>query len=169
MSPGANEAWLVIITQPNREAVAVEHLQNQDFDVYCPMFVKRIRHARRVYDAHRPLFPGYIFTRLSRESASWRPILGTFGVRSIVKSGEVPATLSGAFIEALRVREIDGTVSKPQTPFVAGQKVAVRGGSLDGLVGEIIELRDNERVVVLLQLLNQQTKAHLTVAQLKAA
>ena len=169
MSVGANEAWLVINTQPNREAIAVEHLQRQEFEVYCPLFVKRIRHARKAYDANRPLFPGYVFTLLASERETWRPILGTYGVRSIVRSGATPAKISGSFVAALRAREVDGAVRKPESPFVNGQTVAVRGGSLDGLVGQILELRDNERVLVLLNFLNQQTKVHLSIDQLDAA
>ena len=45
------------------------------------MIVKRIKHARRVYDAKRPLFPGYIFVERPVQRHLWRPLLGTFGVR----------------------------------------------------------------------------------------
>jgi transcriptional antiterminator RfaH len=54
-------SWFVLSTHPHREAWALENLSRQQFNVYCPMIVKRVRHARRTYDALRPFFPGYIF------------------------------------------------------------------------------------------------------------
>jgi transcriptional antiterminator RfaH len=49
---------------PHREHVAIENLTRQKFVVYCPMELKRIRHARRTQDVVRPLFPGYIFAEV---------------------------------------------------------------------------------------------------------
>jgi hypothetical protein len=36
------------------------------------MILKRIKHARRVYDAKRPLFPGYIFVERPAQRHLWR-------------------------------------------------------------------------------------------------
>jgi transcriptional antiterminator RfaH len=156
-----SKKWLVINTIPHRETYACEHLVRQDFHVYCPMITKRIRHARSVYEASRPLFPSYIFVEYRPQRETWRPILGTYGVKSLVRTGDRPSLLCGSFIDDLRARECDGVIRKPATPLQVGQDVAVRGGPLDGLIGKIMELRDNERVLVLLNLLDQQTKTHL--------
>ena len=54
--------------------------------IFCKI-IKRISHARRAYDAPRPLFPGYLF--IERETGlHWRPILGTFGIRTVVCHGK---------------------------------------------------------------------------------
>jgi transcriptional antiterminator RfaH len=157
----SSEKWLVVNTIHHREIYACEHLVRQDFHVYCPMITKRVKHARRAYDASRPLFPGYIFVEYRSQRETWRPILGTHGVKSLVRTGGQPSLLSGGFIDSLKARESDEIIRKPETPLQIGQDVAVRGGPLDGLIGKIMELRDNERVLVLLNLLDQQTKTHL--------
>jgi transcriptional antiterminator RfaH len=157
--------WLVIATHPHRELFAISNLKRQDFDAYCPMIMKRIRHARRVYDDPRPLFPGYIFVAF-QPAQNWRPILGTYGVKSLVRNGEEPGLLGGSFIDAMKSRERDGVIRKLAAELEAGQRVEVQGGPFDGLVGEILELRDKERVLVLLNMLDQQTKTHLRVDML---
>jgi transcriptional antiterminator RfaH len=79
------------------------------------------------------------------------------------------ALLGDEFVTALRAREVDGVVRKPVNPFSVGQQISVRGGPLDGMVGEILELRDKDRVFVLLSLLNSEVKAQFRCDQIAAA
>jgi len=161
--------WLVLTVQHQRAAVAVQNLIRQGFHVYCPMLVKRIRHARRAYDAPRPMFPGYLFIDRLRSPERWRPILGTFGVKSLIMCGESPALLPGGFVERLKAHEVDGVICKPETPFRVGQNVAIRGGAFDGLIGTICDLKENRRVLILIDLLNQPTRVHVKAVQLVPA
>jgi transcriptional antiterminator RfaH len=161
-SPGK---WLVVNTFTHRENYACEHLLRQDFRVYCPMITKHIKHARSAYDVPRPLFPSYIF--VEHQYRTWRPILGTQGVKSVIRTGEQPGLLCGSFVDALKARESDGVIRKPALPFRVGQSVTVQGGPLDGFVGPIIELRERDRVLVLLDLLDQQTRTSLRADSLR--
>lgn len=154
--------WLVITTHPQREAYAIENLDRQGFVTYCPMIIKRVRHARSVRDVARPLFPSYVFVEQASAVQSWRLLLSTYGVRSLVRNGGVPGMLSHDFVVALRAREIDGVLAKPEQPFRIGQDVELRGGPFDGLVGTVMELREKDRIVVLMNLLNQPTRVLLT-------
>jgi transcriptional antiterminator RfaH len=129
------------------------------------MILKHIQHARRAYDTHRPLFPGYIFIQAVIQS--WRSISGTFGVRSIVKNGDTLAFLPSGFVESLKAREIGGVISTPVAPFKPGQAIAINGGQFDGLVGRIVEVRERDRIILLLNLLNQQTKVHVESRMLR--
>jgi transcriptional antiterminator RfaH len=153
--------WLVVCTLTHRENYACENLMRQHFHIYCPMLTKRIKHARNVYDAPRPLFPGYIFVEYKPKLETWRPILGTYGVKSVVRIGEQPSLLCGSFIDGLKARETDGVIRKQASPLEVGQDVAIQGGPFDGLVGKVLELRDKDRVLLLLHLLDQQTKTHV--------
>ena len=159
--------WIVVATHANREYFAIENLQRQNYVVYCPMLLKHIRHARRAYDAQRPLFPGYIF--LQAATQSWRPISNTFGVRSVVQNGDTLAFLPSGFVESLKARETGGVISRTVTPFKYGQAVAINGGHFDGLVGRILEIRERDRITLLLNLLNQQTKVQVDRRMLREA
>lgn len=165
-SSEATDHWFVVNSQPSREHIAHAHLERQGFCVYLPKVKKIIRHARRIRETARPLFPGYVFVRRN-EDLRWRSILGTIGVRSVVRCGETPSTISGDFIGALQLREIDGFVTKPTNPFRIGQIVVVQNPSLDGLIGQIIELRDNERIIVLMKLLNQEVRVNVSPSDIR--
>ncbi len=158
--------WFVLATHPHREAAAIQNLVRQSFHAYCPAIIKNIRHARRNYDAPRPLFPGYVFVEQQNPAQRWRPVLSTVGVRSVIMSGETPAKLPAGFVESLRAREVNGSICKPETPFQIGQRVTIRGGAFDGLVGQIVEMKENDRVLVLLDLLKRQTRVHIDAKRL---
>jgi transcriptional antiterminator RfaH len=162
-----HSTWMVVATQSNREHFAIENLRRQNYVVYCPMILKHTRHARRAHDARRPLFPGYIFVQAVTQS--WRSISGTYGVRSIVQNGDTLAFLPSGFIESLKARETGGVVYKPVAPLEHGQSVAINGGHFDGLVGHIMEIRERDRIILLLNLLNQQTKVHVDRRMLREA
>jgi transcriptional antiterminator RfaH len=156
--------WAAINTHPHRENVAAENLVRQNFQIYVPLELKRVRHARRVQDVRRPLFPGYIFARVVPELAMWRPIASTVGVRALVRVGDRPALLDGRFIEALRAREIDGVIAKPASPYEIGQEVRLNGGPLDGIIGRIVEMSDKDRLVLLTDMLQQQVRMRVPAA-----
>jgi transcriptional antiterminator RfaH len=161
--------WAVVNTQPNREPVAVANLVRQGFDVYCPLIRRHVRHARRTQDVLRPLFPGYVFVALDPNRQRWRPILSTFGVRMLIRSGERPNLLSDEFIQGVRAREIDGAVVRPEIPYQLGQDVRLTGGAFDGLVATIIAMDERDRLTVLMDLLNRPVKVRVDAALVAAA
>jgi len=161
--------WIVINAQPHREHIALENLQRQKFDAYCPLIRRRRSHARRVTTVLRPLFPGYLFVRAGRELGRWRPILSTFGVRTIVRAGEELGFIDHQFIASLKAREIDGAIVRPPVPYEVGQKVQITAGPFDGLVATIIDMDEKDRVVVLLDLMNSGFKVSLKSAWLTPA
>lgn len=158
--------WFVLATHTHREEEAIQNLSRQSFHAYCPMIIRNIRHARRSYDAARPLFPGYVFVEWQDPAQRWRPLSSTVGVRSLIMSGETPARLPAGFVEDLKAREVDGSIGKPEARFQAGQQVTICGGAFDGLIGQIVEMKENDRVLVLLDLLNRQTRVHIDAKRL---
>lgn len=152
----AASAWGVVNTQPHRERIALENLARQEFKAYCPLVRRRVRHARRVHDVLRPLFPGYLFVHLSPQTQRWRPIMSTAGVRMLVRFGEQLAFVEDDFVQELKSHEIDGEIVRPPKSFMVGQSVHVAAGPFSGLVGTIIEMDDKDRLVVLMNLLNNR-------------
>jgi transcriptional antiterminator RfaH len=161
--------WVVVNTHPHKESFAIENLQRQNFQAYCPMAHKRIRHARREQDVLRPLFPGYIFTQVDTASHRWRSIASTFGVRSLVSFGDRLSFLEDGFVQTLKAREVGGAIIRPTTPYAVGQQVRVSGGAFDGIVATIVEMNEKDRLVVLLNLLSRPTKMKLRMREVAAA
>jgi len=157
--------WAAVNTQPHRERIALDNLQRQGFSTYCPVLRRRRSHARRVEEVLRPLFPGYLFVDVGSERDCWRPILSTYGVRTLVTCGGQPSLLDARFIDALRLREVDGVIARPPVPYRIGQQVQVVAGAFDGLVATILSLEEKDRLTVLLNMMSRQVKAHLDGAQ----
>jgi len=141
-------------TQPNRENLAVSHLERQGFDVWLPRIERIIRHARQTKRVRRPLFPGYLFINLDLETARWRVINGTVGVSHIVSFGQVPSVVDSAFMTALKASEnVDGLVEADHGDLKLGQDVEILSGPMAGKIGKLLRLDPGNRVTVLLQML----------------
>jgi transcriptional antiterminator RfaH len=158
--------WAVAATHPHRETLASANLTRQGFSSYCPVILRRVRHARRTYDSVKPLFPGYLFIELKDWQTQLRPLSSTLGIRAVVMSNGRPSALPAGFIESLRAREIDGKIARPERAFQIGQTVTIQNGPFDGLIGQIVELRENDRVLVLLDLLKRATRVSVDAKQL---
>jgi transcriptional antiterminator RfaH len=162
------DAWAVVNTQPHRERLALEHLLRQSFQAYCPLLRKRVSHARRAQTTLRPLFPSYLFVWVGSDASSWRPILSTVGVKSLVRCGDRPSFISESFIESLRAREVDGAVVAPEQSFQLGEKIRITDGAFDGMVATIVEMNEKDRVVVLMELLNRRVKVRVGMDRVAA-
>lgn len=149
--------WVAVATHPHKEKIAVDNLSRQGYQTYCPMFRRTVRHARVAQDVLRPLFPGYVFAA-PQDGTSWKSMHSTFGVRRVVQFGSRPCFLSNDFVEALRQREVDGAVVRPSQPYAIGQEVQLISGAFDGLIATIVAVDEKERLVLLLDLLNQSVR-----------
>jgi transcriptional antiterminator RfaH len=163
--------WYVVHTQPSAEAKASWHLRNQGFEIYLPRHQKRRRHARRVELVAAPLFPRYLFLAMDLATARWRAVRSTVGVSGLVMHGERPAAAPAGVVEAIKAREDGkGFIPIPLEPeFSKGEKVIILGGALGGLTGLFECATDEERVVLLLDLLGRQLRVAVPIATIKAA
>ncbi len=165
----AGATWGVVRTHAHKERLAQTHLQRQGFRTYCPQLRRRVRHARRTQDVLRPMFPGYLFVRLDLERTRWRPILSTIGVHSMILCGDRPALLPNGLVESLQKRERDGAVVAPEAPYQAGQTVRFAGGPFDGVIATILSVGANDRLTVLMELLQGEIRAAVKASKVTPA
>ena len=167
----AARGWIVASTHPHKEHVAVGNLERQGFRVYCPKVRKRIRHARRLQQVIRPLFPGYIFIRLNPECEQWRSIGSTFGVRNLIRFGDRPGTIPDQFVERLHATEQQGVVAIPSArdSYNAGEKVRLREGPFEGLIATVLQATESDRVVVLMEFLRRSVRVQLALNEVVPA
>lgn len=159
-------SWLVVNTHPNRENIAIENLVRQRFETYCPQIRRTLRTRMGAREVLRPLFQNYVFVHVDLEDkALWRPILSTMGVRRVVRFGDRTPTLDAAFIAALRAREVDGAVVKPTALYEIGQEVRIASGAFEGIVGKIIQIESNDRLMILMDLLGQSVRGRIHADQ----
>lgn len=172
-SDGSNESmdrWYVVHTHANCEIKAATHLRRQAFIVYLPRLQKKIRHARRVSLVRKPLFPRYLFVRMDVEQAPWRTIRSTVGVAGLVSTCDHPVPVPPGIIEQIQASEdADGIVRlRSADHFRNGQLVEITDGALDGLQGLVEATTDEERVILLLNLLGREIRVRLSPEMLRA-
>jgi transcriptional antiterminator RfaH len=163
--------WYAVYTHPHAETKALEHLLRQGYSAYLPRYRTRVSHARRRQIVLRPLFPRYLFAGIDRASMPWRPILSTFGVTDVVRNGDEPTPVPSEIVSAIEEREKAGAFDRgnPQQSLRLGELVRVTAGALEDMVGRLVELRDQDRVVVLLELLGRAVRAQLPAESVETA
>jgi transcriptional antiterminator RfaH len=155
--------WLLVYTKPRAEALALEHLERQGFEVLCPLMRAQKLRRRKWTWIEEPLFPRYLFVGASADQ-SWAPVRSTVGVASLVKFGGTYATVPEALIELLRSSVDQPEVHRPL--FQQGQKLRIVAGPYARLE-VIFEMEEgDERATVLLDLLGRQSRVSVDVAKL---
>lgn len=162
--------WYVAQTQSRAELTAVRHLERQGFEAYLPRYRKRRRHARKTETVAAPLFPGYLFISMDVAMTRWRAIRSTVGVKSLICTGDAPLPVPDGVVEDIRARaDEEGLVPvRPPAPFAKGETVQVTGGPLTDQVGWFERCTDDERVVILLNLLGRQLRVPLPIGAVRA-
>jgi transcriptional antiterminator RfaH len=62
--------WYLSYTKPKQESVALVNLEQQDFEVYLPLFKKFKKTEQGPVALFEPMFPRYILFRPSRPEQS---------------------------------------------------------------------------------------------------
>lgn len=146
----------LIATEPQRERYAAAELGDGGFATYLPLMLEPVRRGRRTVVDRRPLFPGYLFAWFDPQSARWGEIYRTKGCVAPVRIAGALAALSDAQYAALRALEgADGMIQLPEDDAPAqrlapGETVCVTAGPWAGFLGEVLRLKGDARVRLLL-------------------
>lgn len=159
--------WTVVTTKPMAHKKATDNLSRQGFEFYAPKFEEvSIRRGSR-FVSDKLLFPGYIFIFVVDR---WRSLLGTFGISSVLLSGENPARVPTQWIEDLKKSESErGVVVLSRGRFKKGQQVTVSSGPFSGFSGLYEGMDASRREIVLLSLFSRWTKVDVAAESLSAA
>ena len=159
--------WYVLQTKCRQEDTAAQNLNNQNFNTFCPM-LRVQKHSRGKWTSVcEPMFPGYLFIELDLEKDNAAPIRSTRGVIGLVRLGAAiqpfPESMVSALMEA---QSIIGDAVEPARLFDAGDEVSLIGGPMAGLRAIFKSRNSQERVVVLLNILGNQTQVLVSPHQI---
>jgi len=159
--------WYVVHTKVWQEQTACDNLAHQGYAVYLPRIkiLKRSRGRQQI--KQEPLFPRYLFVQPGSVGHSIAPVRSTQGVTTIVRFGQEPAVMRSATLKSIRDFETRRNDARDEdiSPFQHGERVRVADGPLTGLEGLISDV-SQQRVIVLMQLLGQDTRVSLSHHQL---
>jgi transcription antitermination factor NusG len=139
--------WFAIQTRFRFEKKVAAQLHKKGCEIYLPLRTERHRWSDRQKNVTVPLFPGYAFVQMEWSAAERRRVLETAGLIGFVNFGGVVAPIPRKQIEYLQLLLRENTAFSLH-PFVkAGQRVRVRGGSLDGLEGSFLQC-DHGKLII---------------------
>ena len=158
--------WFLLQCKPLQQARAELNLQQQGFTFYAPEHtVQRLRRGR-VDVGTEALFPGYVFIQLDSQS-NWRALRATKGVSRVVGFGDRPLAVPDALIAALQQR-----LQSPAAPvalYKAGARVLITEGCFKHIEAIVQAVTPQQRIVVLLNILNTQQAVQMPLAAVTLA
>lgn len=164
----AQKHWRVFYTHPRAEKKCEERLQEQRIEAFLPKYTAVRQWKDRNKKVTEPLFRNYIFAHVDdRERLR---ALQTQGIVRCVTFGGKVAEVDPEEIKQLMILQRDQTrlaaVSYPQ--FKVGEFVLVESGPMEGLRGEVIEIRGQQYVVVRVNAIRQAVRVHIQAQWIRA-
>lgn len=140
--------WYAVRTRARHERTVTTRLREQGLGTFLPT----ITEVRRWSDRHKhvefPLFSCYTFVNLPWVPEQRVKVIRTDGVLGFVGfcGGAIP--VSDIEMENIRIL-VNSVVPYTTCPFLkVGQRVRIRGGSLDGLEGILMARNGNNSLVI---------------------
>ncbi|RMD84628.1 MAG: hypothetical protein D6815_03775 [Candidatus Dadabacteria bacterium] len=159
--------WYVVLSKQHQELLVQAALREKGIETYVP----RIRQWPRpaVGSPVAPLFPGYVFARM-RVPADYRTVCWTVGVKRLLSFGEQLAVLPEGAVALLKSREDEQGLVRIGDPADCTPNVKIVRGPFEGFTAVVEKrLRASERVVVLIDFLQRQTRMELPERWLRLA
>ena len=162
--------WYVVNTKTREEPKALFNLKQQGFNSYLPQHRKVRRHARRTDTVLAPLFPKYLFVEFDMNVKNWSTINSTIGVITLIKFGALPTPVPSELIDEIRTREdAEGMISLSKNiKLKSGDKVNIVAGAFSEHSGVFECQSDDERIIILLNLMGRDVRVRLPSAAIRA-
>jgi transcription antitermination factor NusG len=153
LTAGNAGAWYALRVKSNWERRVAEQLCRKGLESFLPTYHVRRRWSDRWKDLEIPLFPGYVFCRLSPRCHT--SAVQTAGVILLVGFGGKPAPVQDDEIAALQRIVASGRQASPWPYLTVGRKVRIEDGPLAGVEGILLEIKPRNRLVVSVTLLQR--------------
>ncbi|WP_336512650.1 transcription/translation regulatory transformer protein RfaH [Stutzerimonas stutzeri] len=157
------KAWYLLQCKPRQDARAQEHLARQGFECFAPTVMVQRLSAGKVREQSQPLFPGYVFVRMGTQD-SWLSLRSTRGVNRVVSFCGQPCLVQDAIVDQLRQR---CATAAPSPVLVSGDRVQVRVGACTEMEAIFLAMDGEERVMLLLNVLNRQHQIQVGLASIE--
>ncbi|HYR88047.1 MAG TPA: UpxY family transcription antiterminator [Terriglobia bacterium] len=158
-SHGDNLLWYALYVRQRYEKIVASNLESKGYEVFLPSYQSKRRWSDRTKVIDRPLFAGYAFCRFDFQERL--PILTVPGVNFIVGFGKTPTPVDAKELEAVRLVTESGLPCEPWPFLKVGHTVRVEYGSLAGLEGFVLNVRNSYRLIISVNLLGRSVAVEL--------
>jgi transcription antitermination factor NusG len=153
--------WYAVQTMSRHEKQVIKQLEAHRVRTFLPLVRQVRRWSDRRSVVEMPMFGCYAFVRIAQCADERLNILRTPGVVGFVGSERQGTPIPDEQIESIRIAINQETPLFPH-PFIStGQRVRVRGGSLDGIEGILVRKGKAQNLVLSIELLHRSTSIQL--------
>ncbi len=158
----AQARWYAVYSWANHEKRVAAELQSRSVEYFLPLYrsVRRWKDRRVTLDL--PLFPGYIFVRITLGDRL--RVVQIPSVVRLVGFNGLPAVLPDREMEIMRLGLSERLQTEPHPFLTVGRRVRITSGPLAGLEGILKRKRNNLRVVVSLNIIQRSVAVDVDAA-----
>jgi transcription antitermination factor NusG len=159
--------WYAICTMARHEKRVAQQLQENRIFAFLPLLQQIHRWSDRWSNVEVPMFSCYAFVHIAQKTEERLKVLRTPGVLGFVGSERRGTPIPDYEIENLQsaIRE---KIPCAAHPFISsGQRIRIRGGSLDGMEGILIRQGREQSVVVSVELLQRSISIRIEGYQIE--
>ncbi|WP_396586906.1 transcription termination/antitermination NusG family protein [Bermanella sp. R86510] len=163
MNKELGEKWYLVQCKAKESFRACQHLTQQGFECCHPTMPTKQTKANPKGEG--PLFPYYLFVKANQELPMGK-IRSTRGVLRIVGAKGTPLTASQQLIDELTQRSEWLWQQPAQPEYSPGDRVTINQGCFAELEAIVKTQNSQERVILLLNLLNREVTVEMPIAQI---
>ena len=140
--------WFAVYTAPRAEKKVSERFTEAGIEHYLPLQKVKRRWSDRIKEVIVPVVHGYIFVRIPE--SDFKKVLNIYGAMQFVREFYKPVPIPDKQIAQLKFMVDFSEEPVEFTPenFETGQIVTISRGPLQGLMGELLEIRGKHKVII---------------------
>ena len=161
--------WFALTTAYRHERFVAQEIAYRGVETFLPTITEVHRWSDRKKKVEVPLFPGYVFVRTHMSADVRRKVTFARGAVAFVAMGGQPVPIPDDQIAALQQLLAQKIPFFPHAFLRIGQRVRIRGGSLDGLVGILSRFEGSDRLVVSVDGIQRSLAIHVAGYEIEPA
>jgi transcription antitermination factor NusG len=163
------KSWFAVQTRPRHEKTVAAGLKEKGIGAFLPLLseIHRWSDRRRAVDV--PLFPGYVFIHTAATPPTRISVLRTCGVIQFVGVRGAGVAIPDEQMESVRILLEQG-IPFTRFPFLnVGQRVRIRGGSLEGLQGILLGMNSDQSLIISVEIIQRSLAVRVAGYQVERA
>jgi transcription antitermination factor NusG len=148
---GTDAHWYAIRTRSRHEKMAAQQLGMLGIENFLPLVTQTHRWSTGPKMVDVPLFSGYAFVRITYTPEHRLRVLRTHGVVDFVGVQGRGVPIPNKQIEDIKTLLDNKVPFKSVLRLHIGQRVRVKGGSLDGVEGTLLSHGRNKELIIMIE------------------
>jgi transcription antitermination factor NusG len=158
---GIEPNWYALHTRAQHEKSVISHLQGQGLTSYLPLVDEVHQWSDRRKHVQVPLFSCYVFVHMPLVPETWNRVMRTAGALRLVGPGWDATPIAESEIEGIRTL-LSSKLPYGVHPFIkVGQRVRVRGGSLDGIEGTLTAYNGKRTLMISIEAVQRSLSVNI--------